>query len=940
MKRTLLLLGGLAPLLAGCAGVFPFLGGGAPEPLPMDAGVQIGTLENGVTYYIRANQEPPERAELRLVVNAGSVLEDADQLGLAHVVEHMAFNGTRNFERQEIVDYLESIGMRFGPDVNAYTSFDETVYMLTLPTDSAGVLEKGFQILEDWAWGITFDSLMVEKERGVVTEEWRLGQGAGTRLRDRQFPILTRRSRYAERLPIGTRESLATFDHEALRRFYEDWYRPDLMAVVAVGDFDADRVEALIEHHFGRIPPHPDPRPRREFGVPVHRETLFSVATDPELTNTSVNLYLKRQPKPWLTRAAYQDWIAESLATSMLVNRLSEYTQLPMSPFLDVSSFHGRFIRPLATHVLSVRTPNGGAERGLEMLLLEVERAGRHGFAQTELEREKREMLRSMQQRYAERDQTTSSSFAADYSAHFLYGGVPLDLDTEYELYRELIPQISLGAVNRKARDWSRASDRVILVSAPEREGLARPSHARIQRVIESSARRGVRPYEDAFSDLPLVASAPVPGEIVAEREIEEIGVHEWQLGNGARVILKPTRFREDQVLFAARSPGGTSLVDDEDYFAALTATAVVQSGGLGELSPTDLRKRLAGTIAGVGADIGETHQGLSGAASPLDLDILFQLIYLRFTAPRMDTTAFLAYQAQARASLANRSASPEAAFQDTLRVTLAQHHPRARPTSSEMFSELDLHRSFEIYRDRFADAGDFTFYFVGNFEPDSLRPFVEEYVASLPSLGRTQSWIDRGVRPPTGVVHRTVRRGLEQKAAVQLVFTGGFDFNRENIYALQTLADVLRLRLRENLREELGGTYGVDVRAAANHEPLPQYQFSVGFGSDPHRVDELVAAVFAEIERLHAEGVPESDLEKVREMQFRSREVDLRQNHFWLTQLLNYDRFGWELSQIPATPLRTTTITPQLVQEAAAAFLDPRNYVRVTLLPEVYGGS
>jgi len=937
MLRSLVLSLGLIPLLGGCIGHFPLSRGPTGEPIEgvMDPAVRQGILENGMRYIIRRNEEPQNRAELRLAVNAGSILEDDDQLGLAHFVEHMAFNGTRNFEAQELVGYLESIGMRFGPDVNAYTSFDETVYMLTLPADEPAVLDTGLQIMEEWASAVTMDSLQIERERGIVIEEWRLGQGAGSRMQNRQFPTIARNSRYADRLPIGTHESLSNFRHDALRRFYRDWYRPDLMAIIAVGDFDVDEIEARIRERFGRIPVAEESRRRIDYTVPSHRETLLSVATDPELTSSSVSLYLKRRPRPWNNTSAYRDWLIESIASAMLINRMNEYTQREDSPFLDVSSFQGRFVRSLSTFVLNARAPERRVEEALSTLLLEIERAARHGFTEGEVEREKLEMMRAMEQRYLERERITSSSYAADYVSHFLYGGSILDQEREFELYRSLIPGIGLRETNAAARRWTGSADRVVLVSTPERPGSPTPREDRLSQIIRQAPRQKTTAYSDHLSEAPLVRDEPGAGQVLSERWIESIGVWEWELSNGSQVVLKPTDFREEEVLFAARSPGGTSLFDDEDHIPALTAAAVVQSGGLGELSANDLRKRLAGSVAGVGADIGDTYEGLSGAASPRDLETLFQLIHLKFTAPREDSAAFLAYRSQARASLANRSASPDAAFQDTLRLTLAQYHPRVLPPSPEMFDRLDMTRSFEIYRDRFADASDFTFFLVGSFDPEAIRSHVTRYLASLPALRRVEGPRDLGIRPPEGIVRRTVRRGIEPRATTQIVFTGAFDFQRTNVLALQSLADLLRMRLRDSIREDLGGTYGVDVRSGGTREPVERYQFTIGFGADPGRIEELVEAVFREIEQIRAEGPDEGDIAKVREMQFRAREIDFRQNHFWMNQLMAYHQNGWDLGEIPAGASRSISLTPEVLQEAARLYLDPANYVQVTLLPE-----
>ena len=929
----------LSALAAGC-GIAPAPPAAPPaaalaEPLGDDTAAVQGVLPNGLRYYLRENDEPRNRAELRLVVRAGSILEDDDQRGLAHFVEHMAFNGTERFEKQALVDYLEAIGMRFGPDVNAYTSFDETVYMLTLPTDSAGVLETGFEILEDWARGITFDSLEVEKERGVVIEEWRLGQGAASRLQRVQFPALMRDSRYADRLPIGDRESLATFDHEALKRFYRDWYRPDLMAVVAVGDFDAGRVETLIRERFGDLPAPPDPRPRPDYGVPDHDRTIVSVATDAEATATNVSLYLKTPPRAWTTVGSFRDWLVESLASGMVTNRLSERTHDPGSPFLDVSSFQGRFVHPLAVYMLSVRVPEGGVERGLEELVREVERVDRHGFTATELDREKRDLLRRLEQRYLERGTTTSSTFAAEYVADFVYGGTVMGIEREYELTEALLPRIDVAEVDRVARGWLGERNRVVLVSAPRSDSVSIPTEAELEAVVRAAGDAPLAAYADSLSAAPLLADPPAGGRVAEARAVPAVGATVWTLDNGVRVVLRPTDFRADEILLAGRSPGGTSLVDDEDFLAARTASALVQVGGVGALSTVELRKRLAGTTVGVGTDIGEQSEGVSGGGSPRDLETLLQLVYLKFTAPRLDSAAIEAYRTQARSTIANRAVSPEQVFFDTLRATLSRHHPRTRPLTAADFDSLDVRRSFEFYRDRFADASDFTFYLVGNFDPAEIRPLVERYLGGLPSLRREERGRDLGIRPPEGVVRRVVRRGMEPKAATQIVFTGPLEYRRENLWGLRALAEVLQLRLREALREDRGGTYGVRVHAGASDDPWSRYQVSVGFGADPGRVEELTGVVFAVIDSVQAYGPRPEEVHKVREMELRERETDVRTNHFWMQQLVAYDENGWALDGIHDYPAWiASSLDPALVREAAIRYLNGGRYVQVSLLP------
>ncbi|HEX2205313.1 MAG TPA: insulinase family protein, partial [Longimicrobium sp.] len=897
-----------------------------------DTAVVRGRLPNGVAYYVRRNAEPPERAELRLVIDAGSLVEDDDQRGLAHFVEHMAFNGTRRFAKQEIVDYLESIGMRFGPDINAYTSFDETVYQLSLPTDTPGVLEKGLDILEDWATGITFDTAEVRKERGVVVEEWRLGRGAGARVRDRQFPVLFGGSRYAGRLPIGDVETLRTFDPAALVRFYRDWYRPDLMAVVAVGDFDVRRVEAMIRERFGRIPAAANPRPRPKFDVPAHEGTRYSIATDPELPSSVVSIVRKVPARTLRTGADYRASIVESLYGGMLDDRLGEITQRPDAPFVNVSSYRGSLLRPVDAYFLAAQVPEGGAERGLGALLTEAERAARHGFTAPELERERADLLRAWEQIYAERGKTPSGQYAGQYTGHFLSGGPLIDIETEYALNRALIPTVTIAEIDAVAREALGRSNRAVLVSGPA--ATAAPTPERLAAVADSAARAEVAAYTEETSEAPLLARAPAPGRVVSTRTVDEVGVTEWTLSNGIRVLLKPTDYREDEVVLVGRSPGGLSLVPDSLYLDAQVADAAAQVGGLGELSVVDLTRRLAGKAAGAGAGVDELGESVGGYASPRDLETLFQIVYLRMTAPRRDSVAWRAYLERARETLRNRSLSPEGALGDTLHAVLTQGHPRARRLTSASFDSVSLDRALAIYRERFADAGDFTFYLVGRFSPDSIRPLVETYLGGLPSTGRRETWRDVGVRGPRGIVRKTVRRGLEPQARTALVFEGPVEFDRRTVSLLRTLADALEIRLREQLREELGGTYGVSVSGNAGRDPRPEYQFSVDFGADPARLDELSRVVFAQIDSLKNQGPTERDLQKVREAQRRSRETDLRDNQYWTSALVSYDRYGWDFRLIDDDPM-SMTFTPADVREAARRFLDTSNYVQVSLVPE-----
>lgn len=926
----------LASLLAGPALLHAQdLPAGRDSELPVDPAVTAGTLPNGLRYYIRENREPQDRAELRLVVDAGSVLEDDDQRGLAHFVEHMAFNGTTHFEKQELIDYLELTGMRFGPDINAYTSFDETVYMLMLPTDSAELVSTAFQILEDWAQGQLFDHEEIEKERGVVIEEWRRGRGAQARMFDKQVPVLFKDSRYAERLVIGSKESLEGFELEAPKRFYRDWYRPDLMAVIAVGDFEKETIESLIQDHFANLAGPENPRERASYPVPDHEETLFAIATDPEATFNSVGIYWKQPLRDESTLGAYRQSIVESLYNGMLNARFFELTQQAEPPFLGASSGQGRFIGAKEVYFLGAGVQDNGVERGLEALLTEAERVARYGFTESELEREKAEALRRMERAYAEREKTNSAAYASEYVRAFLWDEPIPGIAYEFELYKRFIPEIELEEVNRLAQEWIVDRNRVIMVNGPEKEGVQIPSEQELLTVFSAVGAAEITAYDDKTTDAPLVARAPEPAAILEEEDIDEIGVTRLELANGVRVLLKPTDFKDDEIVFQARSPGGTSLAPDEDYVAAITASTVVGQGGVGEFSLVDLQKVLAGKVVRVSPFIGSLEEGLSGSVSPADVETLFQLIYLHFTAPRRDGEAYQSFRSRIQAFLANRSADPNAAFQDTLQVTLSQHHFRARPPTSQLYDEMDLDKSFAFYEDRFADASDFTFVFVGNLDLESLRPLIQTYLGGLPSTGREETWRDVGVRPPTGVVRKTVYKGIEPKSQTQIVFTGPFDWTRQNRYVIRAMVDVLRIKLREVLREEMGGTYGVRVSASANRDPEQSYSVTVGFGTDPERLEELVQAVFVQIDSLKLSGPSEDDIAKVKEQQRRSRETSLRRNGYWLGQLVSSDRYDLDPRNILTYEELIDALDAEDVRQAAIRYLNIDNYVQVSLYPE-----
>ncbi len=923
--------GGHRPLGKAPANVTPLL----DQRLPVDPQVKQGTLDNGLRYLIRANPRPESRAELRLVVKAGSVLEEDGQQGLAHVIEHLAFNGTKHFAKQELVDYLESVGMRFGPDLNAYTGFDETVYLLQVPTDSAGVMEKAFQILQDWAGGVSFDPEEVDQERGVVIEEWRGNRGAEARLLDRQLPVILKDSRYASRLPIGEKAVLDTFSREDLRRFYQRWYRPELMALVAVGDFDPVQVEEWAHTYLGQLPASATPVVRPSYPVPDHAQPLFSINTDPEATGSSVALYFKKDVDPHKTIGGYRRYLVEALYQGMLNRRLYEQSVAENPPFLSAYAGLDLLVQTKESYYLAAMVADQGLERGLEALLTECRRVQLHGFTDTELEREKKELLRSVEQAYRERDKSESGDFADEYLRYFLDDEPIPGIVYEYGIYHTFLPQIGLEEVQALAKTWEGERNLVVVVSLPEKAEVQVPTEAQLKAVFSQVKKKKISAYKDQLAGVTLLDALPAPTAIVSTREIPELGLTAWQLGNGVGVLLKPTSFKNDEVLLTAYSPGGHSLTADSEYVAGVTADAVVKEGGVGRFSQVELQKLLAGKVVEVSPWIGGLEEGLSGRASPEDLETMFQLIYLYITHPRQDSTAYAAYRGWLKGMLQNRSASPESAFHDSLQVILAQHHYRARSWSPPLLEEMDLGKSLRIYQDRFADAADFTFFLVGNFTLDQVRPLVQRYLGGLPAQGRRELWRDLGVELPKGVVVEEVYKGIEPKSLSQLVFTGPFVWERQHLYDLHALASILEIRLREVLREELGGTYGVSVNASASHYPREEYQLSVGFGCAPERVKELTQAVFAQLGSLKEMGPDQSYVDKVKEMQRRQREVDLKENSFWLEALESAYVHGTDPKLILQYEQLVESLTPASVQAAARQYVNEKNYVRVSLLPE-----
>lgn len=903
-------------------------------PLPSDPAVLTGQFPNGLRYYVRANHEPHARAELRLVVNAGSVLEDDRQQGLAHFVEHMMFRGTKHFERQQLVNYLESVGLRFGPDLNAYTSFDRTVYMLTVPTDSARLFGNAFQILEDWAHLATLDSAAMASERPVVIEEWRLGRGAGARVQDREFPVIFAGSRYAERLPIGKKEILDSFRPEDVRRFYRTWYRPDLMTVVAVGDFDPAAVVQTVRSHFAGLTNPAGEVTRPAFTVPVNDTALGVVVTDKELTRSSGGVLFKRPAQHTRTEADFRTDLVRQLADVMLDARLGEIARRPNAPYIFASVGSSESIGQLDLYSASAVVHEGGIATGLAAVMTELERVRRFGFTPTEIDRERRNVLRSAERSAAESSRIPSSALASALVEASVDSTPVLTPTAELALVQRMLPAVTADEINRAAIDRLAPVGRVFVASLPAAPGVSVPTVAELKTTATVATSGQLVAYVDSVGSGSLVPKPPAGGKVVSTRMLSGIGVTEWTLSNGIRVLVKPTDFKADQVIMSAYQPGGMSLAPDADYRSLAAASVVPTASGVGTFTPATLAKTLAGKAVNVSPSISEYSQGFGGSASPRDLETMLQLVYLYATAPRRDSVAFNAFKARVRPLLENRSRMPETAFSDTLDALMTSHSAREAPLTAARLDSANFAQSYDFYRSRMADATGMTFMFVGNVTLDSLRPLVERWLGSLPATGHKPAWRDFGVRVTPGVAQRDVYAGSEPKARTAIIFHGDGGATQHERFELNALADYLELRLTDLLRIEQGGTYGVSVSADASNIPVPEYTVDIGFGAAPERVDSLARTVFAVVDSLRKNDPTPAYVEKVKESWRRSHETQLRENGYWLSVLAAYVRRGEDPAQVVNVAKWMAGLDGATIRDAARKYLSQAQYVRVTLKP------
>ena len=905
------------------------------ERVPFDTAVKLETLSNGLRYYIRKNGRPEKRVMLQLAVKAGSIDEADDQQGLAHFLEHMAFNGTKRFKPGELIAALESSGARMGPHVNAYTSFDETVYMFQLPTDKPGVVEKGIQALADFAGAMTLDPGEIDKERGVVIEEWRGGLGAGSRLRDQQIPVLYYKSKYAERLPIGKPEVLKSFKPDRLRAFYTTWYRPDRMAVVAVGDIEPAQIEGLIRKEFSPLQKPSTSAPDRIYEVPLHQETLVKVATDPEAQQSSVSILSKRPRGEQGSVGDYRRDVVHRLAFQMMNERFDELSRKPDAQFLGAGAYESGLSPTTGTVSLGASVQEGKILPGLSAIVIEANRVTKYGFGPAEFDRAKKWMLASYERAYAERDKSESGSYTQEYVNHFLEGEPSPGIEYEMKLIKALLPGISAEEVTVAARQMFADRSRVILAISPQKSGLQVPGESDLRATMQKADAVAVTAWNDATGATELMAKEPVAGVVASRNEMPDLGVTVVRFQNGVEAWLKPTDFKNDQVVFSFASSGGSSLAPPAIFTEASLAPTHVDLSGAGGHKAVDLQKILAGKLAAASPFISPSSHGISGSSTPANLETALQLLNIEFTAPGDDPEAFALIQKQLEAMYLNRDQSPNLLFGEKVAQVNTSGHYTAQPLTLDRIAKLDRDAMVRFYRERFANAADFTFVMVGAFKVDDAVPLLARYVGSLPSKGTaTAKFHDMEIHFPTKTERARVEKGREPRSQTVLSFAADPPLEENEQSRVDATTEVLEIALRDILREELGETYSVSVGLI---QPLPQRgagRISISFGSAPDKADSMVQRILQEVQRLQKEG-PTADLvNRAKEAAHREHETARKQNGFWLARLQSAKLLGRDPKLILTREERINAITQANVHEMFKKYFPMDRYTVVTLVP------
>ncbi len=900
--------------------------------LAPDPAITIGKLPNGLTYYIRPNSYPENQVYLRLVVKAGSVMEDDDQLGLAHFFEHMTFNGTDKYPENQIISFLEKNGIQFGPDLNAYTSFDHTVFMLNIPAGNSELLEQSIEILYQWAAHVKLEKQDIDDERGVIIEEWRRSQTADERLHEYELGKLLEGSRFADRNPIGKVEVLETFDREQLVRYYKEWYTPDRMAVMVIGDIDAKAVKTSIEKYFSSLKNNPAQR-TVDMTIPINPGTSAGVKTDPDATDNQFDLYIKAPFHQAKTAAEYGKNIVSTLFCNMMSDRFDQLRHSQNPPFMAASVSSDNLFSSANYYHLAVRMKDNGVKEGIESACAEIARVAQHGFTETELERSKAEVLSLVETLYNEQDKAHSSSLINEYTRNFIEDECIPGIAKEYEVYLQYMPQIKLEDVNSFVQNYLKNDGRV-LVATGKTKDFGNLDENGLQGMVDAALVSKQEPYTDITLQNSLMNELPAAGKVKSSRTDKKTGLTTVKLSNGAKMLLYPTTFKNDQILISVISEGGSSLVPDSQWASANVTCALASSSGLGDFSRVELDQMLKGKNVSVSPFIETYSEGFTGTSTKKDLEIAFQLLNLYFTAPRFDQEAYSSYMTRLETAVKNQEASPDTAFIKALKELMTQNHPRGRLIDMDVYSEITFDDAQDVFRTRFADPGDFTFIFVGNIDVEEAKKLGQTYIASIPSKGIRERWKDVGLRMPEGKANASVYKGKDFRSQVITTMKGKFRYTqKENIY-LDALAYILDNRLREVIRENLGGTYTISAYPSTTPIPVPQYMVNIIYGCSPLRVEELNDAVLAEIKSLKEE-IPQEYLDKYRATRLAEYNKGIKENSWYLSELTDCAYYGQRFTLKSKFQAQLDKLTVKTLKKKAAKYFDTDNTIDVILYPE-----
>lgn len=910
------------------------------QKLQVDPEVTVGKLPNGFTYYVRKNTSQKKRVTMYLANKSGSILETDGQRGLAHFVEHMSFNGTKNFPGSTLVDFLEKAGVRFGADLNAYTSFEETVYQLPITIDKPEMLDKGLQVLRDWSQEATLDPKEIDKERGVILEEKRLRTGAQQRIQAQTFPYLVNHSLYAEREPIGTEEVLRNFKREEIHSFYSDWYRPDLQAIIVVGDVDVKQTIEKIKALFSDLKMPAVPKPRPIYTIDLKGKNQFIVATDNEAQGTIMQVMIKFPHKKLITNSDYLDFVKENLFNLLLSNRLRSISQKNSANYLAANASLGAFMSNIDAFNVLLSARPGELEKGFGALWGEINKIRTFGFDLSELEQAKSQYMASEQSMVSEIDKKASAAYAQEYVRHFTKDeAIPGQLK-EAQLTETYLGTISQGHMLQMAKTYVVPTNRDVFIVAPTSAKSSLPTEEQVNGWFEKygGEQLSTIPIAEQYKKEPersLIDSEPKPGKIVSANKSKELGTTEMKLSNGIRIILKPTSFKNDEINFSAFSMGGSSLYSDHDFRSAEFAAGLIANAGVANFSSEQLRQKLNGKQVSVIPFISERTEGISGYSNVKDLETALQLTYLYFTNPRKDTASFNAVISRSLATLQSQVNSPEKVFSDSLNALLSNNNPRRKSLDVKQIQDIAIDKVYEIYGQRFANASDFTFVFVGNIDPEKLKPLIERYIASLPSNGKMEKARDLGINIPEGNIKKTVYSGIANKSSVQLIFSGPNVCSAESNLELRAIRFILGLRMNQRLREQESGVYSPQVSLNVGRIDNPRFVLSIQFGCAPENVERLVNAAKEELMQIKSKGVSKDDFEKFIAEERVALKNQMETNGFWLAYLSGQIQQEQQLNEILGFSGLMDSLTPTKLTQSFTKYLDGKNLIQFVLMPE-----